>query len=85
MKIYRLVSIIEGKMIAEDFTDANVIPAMEVRGYEFTGLCKRKQLREELQGAPMFSGVCGPCWGGDEIRGPVIRYETTEAYAELSN
>lgn len=85
MTTYRLVSLVDGTWITEDFTDANVIPAMEVRGYEFNGLCKRKQLRQELQGAPMFSGVCGPAWGGVERGGPVIRYETTKAYAQLSD
>lgn len=84
MKIYRLVSLVEGVWIKEDFIDANVIPAMSARGYEFTGICTRKQLRPELRYAPMFSGVCGPAWGGDEIGGPVIRYETTKAYAALS-
>ena len=84
-KIYRLVQYVDGVWLRHDFTDDNVIQAMSVRGYEFSGPCQRKSLREELQGAPTFSGVLGPMWGGDEIGGPVIRYESREAYDVLSN
>lgn len=84
MSIYRLVSHVDGLWITEDFTEDNVIPAMSVRGYEFTGPCNRKQLRSELQGQPMFSGALGPMWGGEEVGETVIRYETREAYDRLS-
>ena len=82
--IYRFVQCVDGVWITNDFTEENVVCAMSVRGHEFTGPCTRKQLRSELQGQPMFSGVLGPMWGGEEIGGAVIRYESSEAYDKLS-
>ncbi len=84
MSIYRLVQLVDGAWITTDFTDDNVIPAMSVRGFEYVGPCNRKQLRPELQGQPTFSGVLGPMWGGEEIGGPVVRYECQKAYDRLS-
>jgi hypothetical protein len=84
MTIYRLIQLVDGEWITNDFTEANVMAAMSVRGFEFTGPCKRKQLRPELQGQPMFAGVLGPMWGGEEIGGPVVRYEDQTAYDRLS-
>ncbi len=77
--IYRLIQLIEGHWIRSEFTDENVLPAMEVRGFVFSGVNQNKGNREELQGAPRFSGVLGPMWDGD-----AIRYESREAYARLS-
>ena len=38
-------------------------------------------LRAELRGQPCFTGLCGPQWGGlNESGGPIVRYETWEAY-----
>lgn len=82
--IYRLVQLVDGSWIVNDFTSANLMIAMSVRGHEYIGPCTRKQLRPELQGQPMFSGVLGPMWGGEEIGGPVIRYESKDAYDRLS-
>lgn len=81
---YRLVSQVDGRLIVDNFTPDNVIPAMSVRGFEHNGPCTRKSLRPELQGQPMFTGVCGPMWGGVENGVSVIRYETTAAYRTLS-
>ena len=61
---------------ADDF-----IAAMEVRGYEFTGLEQNKRLRAELQGLPMFKGLCGPMYGGEGYAG---RYEDWGSYDVLS-
>lgn len=82
--IYRLVQQVEGRLIATDFNADNFIAAMSVRGFEFNGENRNRSNREELQGQPKFCGVCGPMWGGDEIGGAVIRYETVEAYRTLS-
>ena len=76
---YRLIQCVEGQLVKHEFTDENVIPAMEIRGYTLTGLHSNPRTRAELQGAPKFTGVCGPMWDGD-----AIRYESTEAYAQLS-
>lgn len=82
--IYRFVQLVEGSWIVTDFTADNVVPAMSIRGHEYTGPCTRKQLRTELQGQPMFSGINGPMWGGEEIGGYVVRYESRDAYDRLS-
>ena len=81
---FQLVSIVDGKVMVETFTADNVMPAMEVRNYPYTGPCKRKSLRAELQGMPMFSGALGPMWGGLDNGEPVIRYETQKVYDALS-
>lgn len=76
---YRLISCIDGRMTPEEFTDDNVISAMSIRGYELKDVNLNSRHREELQGQPIFHGLCGPMWDGD-----AIRYETTEAYRHLS-
>jgi hypothetical protein len=77
--IYRVVRIIDGTWIKEEFTNDNVIPAMEIRGYEMTGNYSNPRTREEMQGAPTFAGLLGPMYDGD-----AIRYETQEVYNALS-
>lgn len=85
MTIYRLVQLVEGTWGVADFTDENVIPAMEVRGFKFAGMQPpRGPLREELVGQPMFSRVIGPMWGGVENGAVVVRYEDQNAYDRLS-
>jgi hypothetical protein len=61
--------------------NADLIAAMEVRGYAFDGIEKGRQLRPELQGHPKFKGLCGPMWGGDETP---LRYESWAAYDVMS-
>jgi len=53
----------------------NIIPALEIRGFEFTGFTQSKALRAELQNQPVFKGLAGPMWGGMEDGQPVVRYE----------
>lgn len=69
---YRLVGTVDGRLIAHDFTAEQLLPAFEVRGFEFTGYEFNPRLRPELRGQPVFSGLCGPMYGGEGI----IRYET---------
>ena len=76
---YRLVQSVDGRMIATELTDHNIIPAMEVRGFALNGLNDNPHHRIELQGQPKFSGVLGPMWDGD-----TIRYEDSETYRALS-
>ncbi len=76
---YKLVQCVEGQFIVTNLTEENLLPAMEVRGYEFEGFETNKRLRPELQGQPKFRGVLGPMWDG----GP-IRYECPKAYAIIS-
>lgn len=85
MATFRLVQNIDGKWLINDFTDENVIPAMEIRDFTFDRLQPpRGPLRKELVGQPMFKGVIGPMWGGEENGQPVIRYEDQKAYDKLS-
>lgn len=63
----------------------NIIPALEVRGFNFDGFENSKRLRAELQGQPKFTGLAGPMWGGMKDGQPVVRYETWKAYDILSS
>lgn len=59
--------------------DADVIEAMQVRGYTHYGFNNNPRQRDELQGAPLFNGLLGPMWDGD-----AIRYEDTASFKILS-
>lgn len=78
---YRLVQCIEeGRLVATEFDNLEALLAeCEVRGFELAGLHRSDWGREELQGQPKFTELCGPMWGGD-----AIRYEDVEAYRILS-
>lgn len=67
-------------MIVDTFTAENVIDAIEFRGFEFVKLNENSKQRAELQGAPVFSGLCGPMYGGPGK----VRYEAPAAYERLS-
>lgn len=76
---YRVVRQLNGRMFVEEFTNDNVIPALELRGFEMTGSYENPRTREEMQGAPKFAGLLGPMYDGD-----AIRYESAEVYRALS-
>lgn len=76
---FRLVQCIEGQFVVSEFDENNVLAAMDVRGFVLAGVNENRHHRAELQGAPIFSDVCGPMWDGD-----AIRYEDRAAYARLS-
>lgn len=61
---------------------ADLIAWMAARGHIYTGDQKRRGLRPELLGQPMFSGLIGPMWGGEETP---LRYEDQAVYNELSD
>lgn len=77
---YELVQSIDGDFIVTKLTTENLIPAMEIRGYELTSYNRNRSHRAELQGQPKFSGLCGPMYGGPGV----IRYECTKANDQLS-
>lgn len=53
--------------------------------FQAKGFHASKSTRAELQMEPTFYGFLGPMWGGYKSDGtPIIRYETSEAYGELS-
>lgn len=60
--------------------DKDLIIALESLGYQYNGPCNRKQLRDELQGQPMFNGLLGPMYDGPDC----IRYENQAANNFLS-
>lgn len=61
---------------------ADVVAFMEARGFRFVGMTRvGGRLRHELQGQPMFQGLAGPMWGGEDAP---LRYETWEAYEVMS-
>jgi hypothetical protein len=64
----RLIQMVEGHMIRSEFQPENVLPAMAIRGFEPVRPFSRPGVRAELQGAPVFEGLCGPMWDGDAIR-----------------
>lgn len=77
-----LVRMVEGRMVADVIShEADLIAALEVRGYALKGQATRRGLRPELQGAPTFEGLMGPCWGGDDHP---LRYEDAEVSKILS-
>lgn len=77
---YRLIQAVDGQFVTTDFTAANVLAGMEVRGFAFQKLNTNPSQRAELQGEPKFAGLCGPMYGGDGI----LRYEDAAAYAAAS-
>ncbi|KFN13784.1 hypothetical protein [Bacillus pseudomycoides] len=53
--------------------------------FQITGVDTRKSIRTQLQMQPRFHAFLGPMWGGYNDNGqPIIRYESTQAYNELS-
>ena len=77
----RLVRMVDDQMIREDFgPQADLIAAMEIRGFVFTSSNFSGRQRAELQGQPRFAGLLGPMWDGD-----AIRYECAESNAMLSS
>ena len=75
----RLIQSVDRQMIETEIEIENLIPAMEIRGYVFSGLNESPYVREELRGQPKFENVCGPMWDGD-----AIRYECPEANDRIS-
>lgn len=73
----KLIQVVEGKTyVGCEATRDNIEAAFEVRGFGVVSHVNNHNPRQraELQGWPIFAGLCGPMWNGDSIR-----YETTEA------
>lgn len=58
----------------------NLESAAEVRGFKVIGYYHNPKTREEMQGAPLLSGLFGPSYGGAGI----VRYEDHEMNRRLS-
>lgn len=76
---YRLIQYVDGSWLKSEFDDENLIPAMEIRGFDLAGVNNNPRHRAELQGAPRFAKLVGPMWDGD-----AIRYEDPAANDVLS-
>lgn len=53
--------------------------------FDITGRHESEVTRRELQNQPILAGLVGPMYDGAQDGIPVIRYETSEAYAIFSN
>ena len=65
---YRIIQNVEGQFFKTEVEGDNIFLAAEVRGFAFVKLNNNKRQRAELQGQPIFAGLCGPMWDGDAIR-----------------
>lgn len=65
---YKLIQMIDGMMVASEFDEANVIAAMDARGFKVVGWNQNPHQRVELQARPIFEGVVGPMFDGGFIR-----------------
>lgn len=83
---FQLIQAVEGISIPSNFKGfESVFAGMAVRGFDCVGLNENKHNREELQGMPVFSGLCGPMWNGFDSEGrPCIRYEDQASYKTFS-
>lgn len=79
--IYEVVSIDSGTWVTEHFCSE---PELGEK-YRIIGQYHNVRTREELQGAPIPEGLCGPMYNGEEQGRTVIRYETQEVYNMMSN
>lgn len=71
----RLIQVVNGRpLVGCEVTLENILPAFEVRGFELIEFNHNPRQRAELQGWPVFSGLCGPMWDGNSVR-----YETQAA------
>jgi hypothetical protein len=64
-----------------EFNDENeLVETMKLHGIRATGRANSRSLRKELQGRLLFDSLLGPMYGGAKR----VRYETQEAYDQLS-
>jgi hypothetical protein len=75
-----IVMTVDGQTLKIEVAAENLEVAAAVRGFEVVGYYSNPRTRAELQGAPKFRGIVGPCYGGPGV----VRYECPATYAELS-
>lgn len=79
---YNVVWGIGSKLVNREIDSAEeLIRYLSGRGIRQTGVVNRSGLRRELQGQPTFDKLLGPMYDGPKR----VRYETQEAYDQLSN
>ena len=68
-----------GDVVEVDIAD--LVSAAKSRGFTTSGrVHNNPRTREEMQGAPIFNELVGPCYGGPGI----VRYESAEMNDILS-
>jgi hypothetical protein len=77
---YQIVQTVDGKLTLSTVKPENIGAWCEVRGFTLVGQCKRRGIRPELHGQPVFSGLLGPMYGGQGI----VRYEDPATYDAMS-
>jgi hypothetical protein len=88
-----VVQMVSGQTVSSVVpVDADLVLVMKARGFELTGFVTAtrtradgvvvpRAIRPELVGAPIFSGLVGPCWGGDKCP---LRYEDSRVNELMS-
>lgn len=83
---YEVVTMGPGGPVAAYFIGAAALTAaMVAHGFKYQGPTQSRRLRSELQGQPVFSGLCGPMWGGNapsdanDSADFTVRYEDSAA------
>lgn len=81
----RIVQMVEGRLVASDFPLEQIEDAMTALGQREVGrqpaeYSPGKRYCEEIIGQPIFSGFCGPMYGGEGI----VRYEDQASNDVLS-
>ena len=78
---FKVMTVDEGKMTAVICrSPLELVRVLIKMGIKQTGVTDNPRLCPELQGQPTFSKLIGPMWDGPGM----IRYETAEVYAILS-
>ncbi len=79
--IYQVVKLKEGTIFIE--TEEYTLNQFK-NNFEITGFNENHRTRDELQFQPKIAHHLGPMWGGEKDGKSVIRYESYEAYNQLS-
>jgi hypothetical protein len=77
-----IVQTVDGVTIVTTVAIENLEAACAVRGWKVCGTKRSRniKIRPELEGAPMFSGLVGPMYGGEGV----VRYEDSATHARMS-
>jgi hypothetical protein len=78
---YRLTQFV-GFWHTFQYTEDNVIQAIEARGFKYLG--KAEAVDIELQNQPIFEGLLGPTYLVTD-KGPIIHYEDADNWKNKDN
>lgn len=78
---YKVFRTIEGQLIGCEFVSLDeFLAGMAAKGFRPIGYNSNPRNRAELQGQPMFFGLCGPMYDGPGG----VRYEDAATYDIMS-